>query len=929
VSGSTGKPGFAERVLSALADLIQRRPSWFVIPQIALFFLSIGFTVARLQFFTSRNDLVGTDKLYHHFFLEYRREFPIQDDLVVAVESSDFEKNRQFVERLGARLEAETNLFAHPFYKGDFTMLGDKALMFLEDDELAALHDQLRQFKPFVDKFTGVTNFISLFQRINTEFRLAEKKSAKEQEKLLGSLPALQRIVDQANAALHRSGPPPSPGITALFGGVEAQNKLYITFDEGRVYLATVQPASAAVEREAVHRLHELVEDVRAEVPGVSVGVTGESILELAEMEQSQKDTMKASLIALVLVGLIFIYGYQESGRPIKATLCLLFGLAYTMGYTTLVIGHLNILTITFAPMLIGLAIDFGVHLVTRYEEEIRNGRAEWDAVRVALVNTGQGIFTGALTTAAAFFAMAITEFKGIQEMGLIAGGGLLLSLAPMMTLLPILLTRGRQNVIDRSQGEPRPDRLGAIEAKLLKFPGTVTVVTLILSALAAGQMFGDRVRFDYNLLHMQSASLPAVIAEERLIESAGNSVLYAAVMADSLEQARELQARIEKLPAVAEVRSMAEFIGVDPGPRRERIQSIAQLAASVRFKPIDTAPPRPKEVSQVLYSFQGYVGAASRAVREAEGESELYFQLRDLWDSVAAFRKSLNAVKPERAAAQLAEFQRAFLQDLRDTFAALARQRYDGPITAEDLPPALRDRFIGVTGKHLLQVFPKDDVWNKENQQVFVGQIRSVFPEVTGTPVQMLEYTSLLKDSYVEAALYALGATALMVLVHFRSFICMILSLLPVLMGAVWSAGIMGLTGLAFNPANIMTLPLVAGIGVTSGIHILNRFKEEQSPTLLSKSTGKAVLVSGLTTIAGFGSLCVADHRGIESLGYLMSIGTLACMVAALTFLPALIGLLMKAGWAKKTQRRECTLRRWAVRNRGQLKPQSTDDRP
>ena len=157
------------------------------------------------------------------------------------------------------------------------------------------------------------------------------------------------------------------------------------------------------------------------------------------------------------LCALIFIYGYQETGRPLKATFCLLIGLGYTLAFTTLTVGHLNILTITFMPMLIGLAIDFGVHLITRYEEELRLGRSEAEALRTAMVFTGQGIFTGALTTAVAFLAMALTHFKGIQEMGLICGGGMLICLVPMMTLLPVLLFRGRQNRIDIEQAS-RPD---------------------------------------------------------------------------------------------------------------------------------------------------------------------------------------------------------------------------------------------------------------------------------------------------------------------------------------------------------------------------------------------------------------------------------------------------------------------------------------
>src|SRR5204862_361912 len=164
------------------------------------------------------------------------------------------------------------------------------------------------------------------------------------------------------------------------------------------------------------------------------------------------------------------------------------------------------------------------------------------------------------------------------------------------------------------------------------------------------------------------------------------------------------------------------------------------------------------------------------------------------------------------------------------------------------------------------------------------------IYSNLTGTPVQLFEYTELLKTSYEQAALYALGAIIFMVLFHFRSLSAIALALIPVAIGSLWLGGIMGYFDLPLNPANIMTLPLVIGIGVTNGIHILNRYAEELHPSILARSTGKAVLVSGLTTIAGFGSLILAEHQGIKSLGYVMSCGLATCMLAGLTFLPALL---------------------------------------
>jgi predicted RND superfamily exporter protein len=239
-----------------------------------------------------------------------------------------------------------------------------------------------------------------------------------------------------------------------------------------------------------------------------------------------------------------------------------------------------------------------------------------------------------------------------------------------------------------------------------------------------------------------------------------------------------------------------------------------------------------------------------------------------------------------------------------------LQTQDNRAPLSVADLPPSLHDRFIGVTGKYLLMVYPKGDIWQREVQKVFIDQVEKIYANVTGTPVQLYHYTALLKDSYQEAAWYSLGAIAILVFIHFRSVACVVLALVPVAIGSLWLGGLMGRLGVPLNPANIMTLPLVIGIGVTNGIHILNRFAEEQTPSILARSTGKAVLVSGLTSMAGFGSLILAQHRGIHSLGCVMTAGLATCMIAGLTFLPALLYLLMRPpGADRTTQCRQCTI--------------------
>src|SRR4051812_878716 len=587
--------------LAWLARLVLRHRKLIIYSQVALFLLSVLISYKFLKFDTNRDNLVGQNEKYQSAFLAYKKEFPSQDDLAVVVESEDIEKNRQFIERLGAKVLAEPTYFTNVIFNNDLKMLGRKALLFVPESDLVELKKQLTGYVPFIEKFGRTTNLISFFDLINHEIRTSPQETNAQTESLVGALPALERILAQADASLHRPGTPPSPGVTALFdpSGTAVTN-IYVTYDNARLFVLSAQPTTTNVpgadaiklgkaqddhNGDCVDKLRKLVAETQIEVPGVNAGVTGMPVLDYDEMVQSQKDTTVASIVSLIICALIFIYGYNETGRPIKATICLIVGLAYTLAFATIVIGHVNILTVTFVPMLVGLAIDFGVHLITRYEEELRHGRTEEQALTTAMVFTGQGIFTGAFTTAGAFLAMWFTRFKGIQEMGLICGGGLAVCFIPMMTLLPVLLLRGRQNVIDHEEGEPK-HRAANLENLWLKRPGMVLSITIGLCALAATQI--GKVRFDYNVLKLQSTSLASVQTEEKLIKHAGQSLLYGAVVADTPQEAVRLEELVTNLPTVASVVTMANYLVDNPTNKLRLISEIKRDLEPLKFKKPD-----------------------------------------------------------------------------------------------------------------------------------------------------------------------------------------------------------------------------------------------------------------------------------------------------------------------------------------------------
>jgi hopanoid biosynthesis associated RND transporter like protein HpnN len=890
-----------------LARAVVRRPAWFVYPQLILFVLSVIYTATHWTVDMDRDDLVAGPT--HAAYMKFRQEFPGEDELAIVVQSDDMERNRQFVERLAARLEPETNLFTNIFYKGDLAALGRKALLFAPAKDLEEMQKTLKADQPFIQEFTAATNLDSFFGMVNKQFRTAKQEDNAQNDAMIDAIPALQRIVEAATDSLSRPGRPVSPGVTALFGnGEEAQREMYITFRHGKIYLLTARPRNAAIVSDAINRLRQLMHQTELEVPGLNVGLTGEPVLDYDEMEQSTRDSIRASIVSLVICSLIFIYAYRETGRPLKAVGCLIVGLGYTMAFTFLVVGHLNILTITFAPILIGLAIDFGIHFITRYEEEMRRGQTPQQAVERATVYTGQGIITGAVTTAMAFLAMGMTNFKGIQEMGIISGAGLVLCLIPMMTLLPILLMRGRQNKIDHELSEAGVHR-ARLENIWLQRP--IPVVLLTLATCAAATLEFRHVNFDYNLLHMQSRGLPAVTYEFKLVDS-GQSLLSAAVVADNLAQARQFEDTLGKLPTVANVdgsdRSEPIFalLTGDQSKKLKLVREIKDELGELHFDPISSNEPvHLDDLSVTLYGTMGYLGAAADFLQKERPKlAEELLSLRSAISDLRVKMLSDGEVMPRR----LGEYQNALFNDIHQTFEAIEDQDTTSPLGPADLPPPLANQFIGRTGKFKVEVFPKDDIWQHDIQRKFIASLREALgpygDRVTGTPVQLYEYTTLLKNSYEQAALYALLAIAIMVFLHFRSITCVILSLLPVAVGSVWTAALMGIFRVPFNPANIMTLPLVIGIGVTNGIHILNRVAEEQNPSILAKSTGKAVLVSGLTALSGFGSLMLALHQGIRSLGFVMAMGIGACMIAGLTFLPATLNLLSRYGWSVAKQR-------------------------
>jgi len=435
----------------------------------------------------------------------------------------------------------------------------------------------------------------------------------------------------------------------------------------------------------------------------------------------------------------------------------------------TLTVGRLNILSITIVPILIGLAIDYGVHLIFRYEEEVRHGQSRRLAIGKALGFTGIGVLTNALTIAGAFYCMLLTDFKGVREMGLIAGSGVLVCLVPMLTLLPLLLVgrepdqpdqRAMQDLhsprdplkisVQRSlhfhwDRQAKHSRLARLGHLCLKRPWLVLFCGTIFTIFTIYQSF--KVQFDYNLLNLQSRGLPAVQMQKHLIRAGSQSLLYCAVVADSLPQAVEWERRIIQLPSVARVISLVKYLTEDQERKLALIHGIKQGLGALRLPELDSRPVNLANLNQTLFSLSGYLGVASDTLQSSKSNPSSEELLRSLRQSVSRLRQ-LTAKDLPATVARLTTFQQELFGSLHETIRLIEKQDDRQRLQPEDIPAFLREVFISSSGKFLLQVYPREDVWQRDKQAQFIGEIRTVDPNVTGSPVQFYEYTTRLRKN-------------------------------------------------------------------------------------------------------------------------------------------------------------------------------------
>ena len=550
----------------------------------------------------------------------------------------------------------------------------------------------------------------------------------------------------------------------------------YIVYKNGQMGILALRITMSGDElargSESIDALRSLIAEASARHPGIKIGLTGLPILENDEMRASQSSMFWGGILSFIGVVIVVVAGFGGLRHALLANLVLLIGTGWAFGYATLAVGHLNLLSITFTATLVGVGIDYGTYYVSRYMQLRREGQGCEQALTATTRIAGPAIITGALTTVVAFFATGVTNFKGIAELGIIAGGGILLCALAQLFVLPALV-----RVVDESwlgAKMPRPVPVHSGIAFLMKAPRLVMAIGVVMTIVAG---FGLKsLWFDYNLLNLQPEGLESVALEHKLLTECDQSMWYAISMCESSNELLAKKAKFDKLPTVDRTDEIVDLLIGDDRQKRPIIEQIGQSLANLPERP----PLIPVETIDELGAILGQVQEI--AARDPQGAQ--------CAGHIEMLRDCLRRLPAADCYARISQFQQQMAGDLLSRLHTLRSVANPEPPQLSDLPEGLVNRFVGHSGKHLLKIYGKGDLHNMDALERFVREVRSVDPRVTGNPLQTYECSLEMKRSYEHATIYSLIVIFGVLYFDFRNLKHCALAAIPQFMGILMTLG-------------------------------------------------------------------------------------------------------------------------------------------
>lgn len=893
-----------EEILKKWAHFAATHPWWVII---GLFIVTVLAVISASQM---RMDMRWSDLLPMHDpmaqeFDRILKEYKSASTIHIVLQGEEH-RMKEFADAIVPQIEELTEYVERVDYKIDMEFFAEHGFMLTEAQDLENTKDMFKDLNlvPFLTQVND--NFEAEY--IEEEAPLSTKEKEDNAVRSLDGLHFWLKVMDtfisqpdQANPALAESAVD-----NILYG-----DPYFISWDK-RVLLIAIKPTFNAMDIDkdvaSTVALQALLDKTLSDFPGIRAGITGMIPLQKDEMEHTTKSMQMSSVIALVLVLLLFILTFRMWSTPILAGFNLVTAITIAAGMVGLILGRLNLMTSMFAVILIGLGIDYSIHIISVYSERRVIDQGPVEAMEQTLLRSGAGIVTGALTTAAAFFALAISVTQGIREMGIVLGIGIICAMITTLAGLPAILV-ARERFISRVSHKPiKPQHVefGFLEKfgkSVIRRPLLFLIITVVLTAFFLFQAF--HVKFDYDMYNMEPKGLTTIELQDTIIQAFDLSPDFAMVTAGSIQESWQIAEKAKKMPSFSMVENIGDFCPPEEKQlkRRPWVEDIRKLLQShtkqvpLSGNNVDGLIEQLERLDMNIYELSqlAFIGGQDKVdekcksiVGDPEREDSQGF-ITDLVEKINENR--------ERAIRWLNRFQEYYVPRLRTKSYNMANPEL---ITLDNLPEHIRERYINDAGDtYLVTIYPREHIWDFEVLRRFNAQLERISPRITGNPPMFLRLIGYIGRDGLRATILTIFVVIVLLWIDFRSLRMALLGVIPLIAGGIWMMGLMRTFGMMLNFINVMGIPMIVGIGIDDGVHLLHRYRYEglnKTPVVL-KSTGKAILLTSLTTMAGFGSLLIATYRGFASLGTLLAIGVAACFLTTVLFLPAIIGLGQQKG--------------------------------
>ena len=845
-------------------DFCSRHAAPVIVASILLGIVSSWYAVTHFRMTTDINQLISPNISWRQREAEMEKAFPHFELIVAAINAPTQELVEAAANALAQRLSQQKDLFRTIDQPKGGKFFAQNGLLFQSTADLKSQMDMLTQAQRLVQVLAGDPSLRGVIQTL--QFGLLGVQGGQiTLDAMIWPLTQAADTIEKVNA-----GQPTNFSWYALVQGHPPKSGDLLRFLEIRAVLdySELEPGRRATDavRQAAVDL-----DIAGKYQA-QLRLTGPVPMADEEFSTIKENAELNATVTITIVLFILWLALRWVRIILAVFVCVAVGLAMTAAVGMLLVGTLNLISVYFAVLFVGLGVDFGIQFSVRYRAE----RHDVDEVHEALLQTGRHagapLTLAALATAAGFLSFLPTVYKGVSELGLIAGIGMLIAFATSVTLLPALLS------VLKPPSEPEQlgySALAPVDSFLERHRIAILVVTAVV--VTAGLPLLYWLRFDFNPMNLRSPKTEAVSTYLALKNDPDSGFNDIQVLAPSLEAADQVAAKLRALPEVKRVLTLSSFIPADQQQKLPLIYNAAKVLLPL-LNP--TAPSQPPTDAQNVSMMGSTVDALRRLAGNSTGSGAV--AARRLADAMAALSKADPAVR-QRLQDIIVQPLRIALDDLRTLLTARE-------VTRANLPPDLVREWVTAEGKARVDVAPSGDAADNEVLQKFARAVQAVAPEATEGPISILEARREVVVAFIEAGACALLSIGVLLWLTLRRFGDVLLTLVPLLLAGVVTLEICVLIDLPLNFANIIALPLLLGVGVAFKIYYIMAWRAGQTNLLQSVLT-RAVTFSACTTATAFGSLWFSSHPGTSSMGKLLAISLLTTMAAAALFQPVLMG--------------------------------------